>query len=58
MDINGVASPKFWGEPKRLTLGEQQYFCLGHRLLNNKMTGYAKIWVGQPAPWAPCLRLW
>ena len=44
---SGVARPKFWeGQkiergPKCLTLGEQQYFCLGRHFLKHKMTRYA-----------------
>jgi len=38
---SGVANPNFFGG-KCLTLGEQQYFCLGGRFSKHKMTRYAK----------------
>jgi len=38
---SGIASPKFfWG--KCLTLGEQQYFCLGHHFSEHKMLDMLK----------------
>jgi len=49
---SGVASTKFWGGPKRLILGEQQYCCLGRCFSKHKMTRYAKSLEGM-APWAP-----
>ena len=49
--ISSVANPKlFWGGKKWggecLTLGEQQYFCLGRRFSKHKMTKCAKNFGG------------
>jgi len=49
---SGVACQKIWGRPKCLTLGEQQYFCLGRRFLKHKMTRYAKK-LGRHDPLGP-----
>jgi len=43
LPLSGVVSLKLWKGPKKLgakclTLGEQQYFCLGRRSSKHKMT--------------------
>ena len=46
LQTSSVASPKILDKTKCLTLGEQQYFCLGRRFSKRKMTRYAKnLWV-------------
>ena len=49
--IVGVASPKFCGGPKCLTLGEQQYFCLDAASQSTKWLDMLKIWgLWSPGP--------
>jgi len=53
---SGVASPIFFGGAKCLTLGEQQYFCLGRRFSKHEMTKYAKnLGVGPCPPAMPMI---
>jgi len=44
------SQPKIFGGPKRLTLGEQQYFCLGRRFSKHKMTRFPPGYAYAPLP--------